>query len=243
MAIEVLADTAAVAIRAADLICAAVAARPRSSLGLPTGGTPVPLYEELNRRAADHTCDLSAAIGYAIDEFCTAEQTSAAPQPGTNAHFYRDHIRFRTRALHCPNPSAAEPDLHIRAYAEAIRRGGGLDLCVLGIGETGHIAFNEPGSARDSSARVIELTATSRKAHAGSFGGIERVPTHAMTLGIADIFESRAILVLATGARKQHIVHNALEGPITPEVPASWLRSHPNVAWLLDTAAVNGLTI
>ncbi len=239
MAIRVLPDAAAVAKYAADLICAAVAAKPRANLGLPTGGTPIPLYEELNLRAAGGACDPSAVLVYAIDEFCDARRTT----PGTNTQFYREHIRFRTRALYCPNPSATEPDLHIRAYAEAIRRGGSLDLCVLGIGQTGHIAFNEPGSARDSPARVIELTATSRQAHAASFGGIEGVPTHGMTLGIADLLESTTIIVLATGGHKADIIRSAIEGPIRPETPASWLQEHPSVTWLLDAAAAQALTI
>ena len=243
MAIEVLPDAAAVASRASDLICAAVEGKPRPSLGLPTGSTPIPLYGELNRRTAEGACDLSSSIVYAIDEFCAAHHQAPEPKPGTNTHFYREHIRFRTRALHCPNPAAAEPDLHIRAFAEAIRRGGGLDLCVLGIGETGHIAFNEPGSTKVSPARVIELEASSREAHAASFGGIERVPTHGMTLGVADLFASRAVIVLATGAHKAHIVRAALEGPVGADVPASWLREHADTTWLLDTTAAKGLAI
>ncbi len=129
------------------------------------------------------------------------------------------------------------PDAEIRSFADAIRRAGGLDLCVLGIGVNGHIAFNEPGSAVDSRARAVELEPASRAAHAASFGSLDRVPSTGMTLGVADLLESRRILVIAEGEKKASIVREAIRGPEGPEVPATWLRRHPDVTWLLDAAA------
>ena len=112
---------------------------------------------------------------------------------------------------------------------------------MLGIGVNGHIAFNEPGSERDSRARVVTLTPESRAAHADAFGSLDRVPARGMTLGIADILAARRILVLATGAGKAAIVERILEGPMTAAVPASWLQPHADVTWLLDAAAASRL--
>lgn len=238
MQIEVLADANAVGVRAADLLCDAVASKPTAILGLPTGATPMPMYAELNARAETHSIDFTRAFGYAIDEFCDATRTT----PGTNSAFYREYVRFAPRAMHCPNPGAAEPDIHIRAYADAIRRSGGFDLCVLGIGATGHIAFNEPGATRDSRSRVVELTPPSRQAHVATFGSLDAVPRRGVTLGVADLLDARVILVLATGANKADIARQAIEGPMTADIPASWLQAHPAVTWLLDDQAAASLS-
>jgi glucosamine-6-phosphate deaminase len=238
MDIEVLGDKTVVGSRAADLVCNAVAANPRAILGLPTGATPIPMYDELNRRSESGSCDFAAASVYAIDEFCDSGRTT----PGTNSAYYREHLRFKPRALHCPNPAAQEPDLHIRAFADAIHRAGGLDLCVLGIGTSGHIAFNEPGAARDSRARVVNLIEASRVAHGATFGTLDAVPARAMTLGIADLLAARSIIVLATGATKAAMVREAIEGTATADIPASWLQVHSDVRWLLDPAAASMLT-
>jgi glucosamine-6-phosphate deaminase len=233
MRIEVLADEAAVAARAADLLCEAVRAKPDALLGLPTGNTPIRAYDELARRVAAGIVDFSRASIYAIDEFAGATRTT----PGTNSAFYREHVRLGQRVLHCPNPSAQDPEEHIRAFADAIRRAGGIDVCVLGIGTNGHIAFNEPGAAVDSRSRVVELTPASRQAHAATFGSLDAVPMRGMTLGVAELLASRRIIVLATGVRKAAIVRRAIEDPPTADVPASWLQSHADVLWLLDAAA------
>lgn len=237
MRIEIVAGEEALAVRAADIIRDAARSKPAALLGLPTGNTPVRAYAELARRVAAGEADFSHATIYAVDEFAGATRAT----PGTNSLFYRQHLNIGQRALHCPNPSAHDADEHIRAFADAIRRAGGLDLCVLGIGINGHVAFNEPGSSRDSRARVVDLTSASREAHAAAFGSLDRVPERGMTLGIADLLEAQSILVLAAGVRKAVIVHRAIDGPETAAVPASWLQSHTDVTWLLDDAAAGEL--
>lgn len=234
MRIEVLPGPDDVAKRAADLICTAAAGR--AIIGLPTGRTPIDTYALIAPRVRAGTCDFSRATVYALDEFAAAPAFAA----GTNAAFYREHLAFAS-AFHCPDAAASDPAAHVSAYAEDLRRAGGMSLCVLGVGTNGHIAFNEPGSAVDSVARVVNLTQESRAAHADAFGGIDRVPLQAMTLGIADLLASREILVLATGAHKAAAVRTAIEGPPSTEVPASWLQQHPRVTWLLDAPAAAGL--
>ncbi len=233
MQIRVLDDAEAVGREAATIVCGAVRAKPAAALGLPTGATPLPMYRELGRRARDGSADFGEATGYAIDEFAGVPFYA----PGTNAEFFRAHADMGLRALTVPDSGAPDPDAEVRALATAVEAGGGFDLCVLGIGANGHIAFNEPGSEVDTSARVVELTATSRRAHAAGFGGLARVPALGMTLGVADLVASRRLLVLATGAEKAAIVASAIEGPMRAEVPASWLQSHGLVLWLLDRPA------
>jgi glucosamine-6-phosphate deaminase len=234
--VEVFPAPAGVAARAASIIAETATSVPRANLALPTGSTPLLTYGELRRRVAASEASFAAATVWAIDEFA-----GVAPEtPGTNSAFYRKYVHLGQRALHCPNPTAAHPDEHIAAFAAAMRKAHGLDLCVLGVGANGHIAFNEPGSGRDSRARVVALTEGSRQAHAEDFGSLEAVPARGMTLGVADLLESRAVVVLATGVAKAAIVARAIEGPQTAEVPASWLQS-VDALWLLDEAAASGL--
>jgi len=238
MRIAIEPDEDAVAVEAADVICDAVAADPGARIGLPTGRTPLAAYAELALREAAGTADFSGVTIYAIDEFADATRTT----PGTNSVFFREHLRLRVKALHCPDAGARYPDVHIRAFAEAIRFGGGLDLCVLGVGGNGHIAFNEPGTGRDAGARVVALTDASRAAHAETFGSLDRVPRRGMTLGVVDLLAARRVLALATGAHKADVVRAAIEDAPSAEVPASWLREHGDVTWLLDEAAAAKLS-
>ena len=233
MRVQIEPDELAVAARAADAICDVVRASPSTTLGLPTGATPVRTYAELERRVAAGDADLSRASAFAVDEFVAPVREA----PGTNAAFFARHLRIRFHELRCPDAAATDPDAEIRAFAGAIRHLGGLDLCVLGIGVNGHIAFNEPGAAADSRARSVALTAESRAAHAEAFGSLDRVPSTGMTLGIADLLESRRILLIAQGYAKSAIVRVAVQGPESADVPASWLRRHADVTWLLDAAA------
>jgi glucosamine-6-phosphate deaminase len=231
--VQVLAGPDAVAAEAAGIVCSF--SFPGASLGLPTGVTPIPMYAEIARRVATGECDLSGVTIWAIDEFCGVLPDTR----GTNAEFYRRHLTVPVRELYCPSSDAEDAAVHIQEYAAAVRATGGLDLVVLGIGQNGHIAFNEPGAEREAPARVVELAEASRQAHAAEFGSADRVPREGMTLGIADLLSARAVLVLATGAHKAMIVRAALEGPETPALPASWLRGHPRVLWIIDEAAAS----
>lgn len=237
MRIEIAADATTLAKRAASAICDVARAGAHPSIGLPTGDTPISTYEEIARRVEAGGCDLSRVTAWAVDEFAGVPRGT----PGTNDAFFLRHLAFPLGALHLPDAGAANAARDIAAFASRLRDAGGIDLCVLGIGTNGHIAFNEPGSAADSPARVVDLATESRNAHAAAFGSLDAVPTRGMTLGVADILASRAILVLASGAAKADIVRRAIEEPPSAAVPASWLQRHAGVTWLLDAAAASRL--
>jgi len=223
--------------QAAGMICGVARADPSARIGLPTGATPIPVYAEIERGTHGGGADFSHTVIYAVDEFVGVPPAT----PGANSEFFRRRFRVNVAAIHVPDSAAADPDAHILKYAEAIRRAGGLGLCVLGVGTNGHVAFNEPGSSKDSRARTVALDPSSRRAYASDFGSLDAVPARGMTLGVADLLEARALLVLAAGDHKAVIVRRALEEEMTAEVPASWLQDHPDATWLLDQAAASAL--
>jgi glucosamine-6-phosphate deaminase len=130
---------------------------------------------------------------------------------------------------------------HCAAYEDSIRAAGGIDFQLLGIGRTGHIGFNEPGSPRDSRTREIELDPITRQDAAPSFGGLDQVPTHAISMGCGTILEARKIALLAWGRGKAEIVKEALTGPISDRVSASFLQEHGDATFYLDAEAGSAL--
>ena len=150
------------------------------------------------------------------------------------------HVDLPRAAAHAPDATAADLHAECARYEGAIAAAGGLDLCLLGIGGNGHIAFNEPGSSFDSRTRVVALADDSRAAVAGAFGG-EAVPTRALTIGIATILAARRCVLLAYGAGKAGVIARAIQDPPTPALPASALQLHPDATIILDAAAASGL--
>ena len=227
--VRVLAQDAAelaVAREIADL----VRAEPACCLGLATGRTPVGIYAELARR---HRSGLSFAgvTTFNLDEFLGL----APDDPRSFRATMREHLfsRVDLQPERARFPDPADP----AAYDGEIERAGGIAFQLLGIGRNGHIAFNEPGAPAGSRTRAVELHPITRADAAPEFGSPDAVPTHAVTMGVATILAARRIRILAFGAKKAEIVQRALEGPVTPDVPASLLRRHPDVLWLLDEAA------
>lgn len=224
---------------AADLICDVIAQRSDAVLGLPSGTTPLGVYDELARRVQDGRADFSAVTVFAVDELHGLPPDHAA----TNARYFQKHLtdRIALHACHLMNSAANDPDAECVHFMRLIERAGGLDLVVLGIGVNGHIAFNEPGSAFDSRTRLVALDETTRAAYAALCGSVEAAPTHGLTLGIANLLAATEVLLLATGANKASIVAQAIEGPTTETLPASALQGHPELAVVLDRAAASKL--
>jgi glucosamine-6-phosphate deaminase len=159
------------------------------------------------------------------------------------AHLF-DHVDIPPANTHVPDGTAppAALDGQCRDYEEAIRAAGGIDFQVLGIGRTGHIGFNEPGSPRRSRTRMVTLDSLTRRDAAGDFGGEENTPRHAVTMGVRTILEARRIVLMAWGQHKAEIVRAAAEGPVTPQVTASFLQEHDQVNFVIDRAAAGALT-
>lgn len=237
----VLDDDAAVGRRAADLIAAAVVARPTAVLGLATGSSPLVAYQELARRVAVGGLDLGQVRAFALDEY-----VGLAPgHPQSYAEVIRRQVvePLRMDAARVAVPDGASPDPAAAAtrFETAIAEAGGVDLQILGIGSNGHLAFNEPGSAFDSRTRVTRLSATTRRDNRRFFDRLADVPTHSVTQGLGTILEARHLVLVAQGPRKAAAIARALDGPISTDCPASALRLHPRATVIVDRAAASGL--
>lgn len=233
-----------VAARIAGLIRERTAARRTAVLGLATGSTPVGVYRELIRLHREEGLSFRQVVTFNLDEYYPLD-------PGSLHSYHRfmwenlfSHIDIPRESVHIPqgNLPRADADAACRRYEEAIRDAGGIDLQLLGIGRTGHIGFNEPGSGLESRTRIVTLDLVTRKDAAADFFGEENVPREAVTMGVATILEAREILLLATGEHKAPIVHRAVEGEVDHEVAATFLQRHPDVTFYLDGAAAAGLT-
>ncbi len=241
MNVAILPTPEAACLRAADIVAALLAAKPEAVLALPAGNTPRPVYAELVRRHHESGLSFAAATAFSLDEYAgIAGDHRASFRRTLNDELYR-HVDLPRERAHTPNATAADLDVACERYEQAIAAAGGLDLCLLGIGGNGHVAFNEPGSPFDARTRVVDLADDTRAAVAAAFGD-EPVPTRALTIGVATILAARRCVLLAHGAAKAGVIARALEGPPTPALPASALQLHPDATIILDAAAAAALS-
>lgn len=239
--VTVAADAAHAAAIAADLLEDLIRAQPEAVLALPTGRTPLPLYDELAARYRAGRIDFSRVRTFNLDEWVGIPPGS----PGSYAAFMAEHlfsrVNLRPENCHIPDGMAADLDAECSRYDRLIREAGGIDLAVLGIGQNGHIGFNEPGTAFETRTHVARVTPETRQSNLWSFPNGD-VPTTAITVGIATILEARQVVLLVTGAEKAAILSRALTGGIDPGVPASALRLHPNARVIADVEAAARLS-
>ncbi len=213
-------------------------------LGLATGSTPIGVYRELIRLHREEGLDFSDVVTFNLDEYY--------PMRPDSIHSYNrymwenlfDHINMRPANVHIPRGDITREELaaETKGYEAAIRAEGGIDLQILGIGKTGHIGFNEPGSGIDSRTRPIALDTITRRDAAADFFGEDNVPTEAITMGVATIMEAREIALIATGEHKAAIIRRAVEGHPDPDVAATYLQHHQNATFYVDPAAAAELT-
>lgn len=225
---------------AAESVALTVSENPGATLLLPTGSTPRGMYRELVRLYREGRLSLSGATIFNLDEYLGIPRD----HPESYRRYMREHlydfVDANPAGTHIPDAEAPDPEEECLRYDTAIRGAGGADLCVLGIGRNGHIGFNEPGSPFSSRTRVVGLAESTRRANAVGFDA-EAAPERAITVGMRTIFESRRILLLASGAGKADAVAAAVEGEVSRGTPASMLREHPDVAFLLDREAASAL--
>ncbi len=227
----------------ADLIAAQIRRKADSVLGLATGGTPVQTYRRLIKMNRGGEVDFSGVTSFNLDEYIGLRGDHPQSFRAFMNEQLFDHINIDLARTFVPDGCAADVAAHCAKYESMIESAGGIDLQLLGLGHNGHIAFNEPGSPRDSRTRQVDLTPETIEKNARFFDSIDEVPCHAITMGIATILDARQIVLLATGAGKADAVAKMLEGPVDESHPASLLRNHDHVTVVLDQDAAGGLRL
>ena len=227
---------------AAQLIAAQVRAKPDSVLGLATGSSPLPIYAELARQVGAGELSLARCSAFLLDEYVGLPD--GHPE-GYRAFIERElvaHTDLDSANVYGLDGAATDVEAACAAYEKAIADAGGVDIQILGIGSNGHIAFNEPGSALESRTRRIELTERTRRDNSRFFDGdVDKVPTHAVTQGLATIMEARELVLVAMGEGKAEAVRELIHGEPHPEVPATALHYHPKATVVVDEAAADGV--
>jgi glucosamine-6-phosphate deaminase len=213
---------------------------PSSVLMLPTGITPLGMYRRLVEMHRSEGLSFANATFFNLDEYL-----GLTPDHRASYHVYmQEHfyglINADPARVFVPDGATPDPEAECERYEAAIREAGGIDVCVLGIGRNGHIGFNEPGAPFDSRTRVVELSESTRKINASDFEA-DRAPERAITVGMATIFDSKSVLLLASGTNKAGAVAATVEDDVSESMPASMLRNHPNAVLFLDEAAASDL--
>src|SRR5436190_6906660 len=225
----------------ARIVARELRANPHLVLGLATGATMERVYRHLVSLHKDHELDFSLCSTFNLDEYVGLFPSDRnSYRHYMENHLFR-HVNVDSRNTHLPNGLAQDLDAECRHYEALIQRFGGIDLQLLGIGKAGHIGFNEPLSALRSRTRVKALTPTTLKQNAAAFGGEEKVPRRAITMGVGTIIEARRCLLLATGESKAEVIAQAVEGPITSMVTASALQLHGRCTVVVDEEAAGRL--
>lgn len=226
---------------AAQIIARLIRDRPETVLGLATGSTPTPLYSELVRMHREEMLDFGKVTTFNLDEYVGLSRE----HPSSYNFFMRkelfQYLNIPAGSTHLPNGQAPDIEVECARYEAAIRKAGGIDLQVLGIGSEGHIGFNEKGSSLASRTRIKTLTERTRLDNARYFVGQDQVPVHVITMGVGTIMEARTVVLLAFGASKADAIAAAVEGPISSMNPASILQMHPQAKIIVDAAAASKL--
>jgi glucosamine-6-phosphate deaminase len=216
----------------------------KAVLGLATGATPIGVYEELVRMHREEGLSFKNVITFNLDEYYPMKPTASQSYVYFMKEHLFDHIDILPENINIPDGTLPKDEIHdyCLRYEQKISDAGGLDLQVLGIGRTGHIGFNEPGSAPNSGTRLVTLDDLTRRDASRDFGGKENVPTKAITMGIGTIFKAREIVLMAWSRKKAPIIKKAVEGSMSSDVPATFLQNSENVEFILDQDAASELT-
>lgn len=214
---------------AAEYIAAQVILKPDSVLGLATGSSPIGIYKYLVEKYRNGNLDFSETVSINLDEYVGLD--------GSHEQSYRyfmqdnlfDHVNFKPENTFVPNGCAADLAAECREYDARVRRFGGIDLQLLGIGFDGHIGFNEPDDHFTAETHVVDLLPSTIEANSRFFSSIDEVPKQAVTMGMGSIMTAKKVLLIANGKKKKEVLEKALNGKITPQLPASLLQLHRDV--------------
>lgn len=228
-------------IKAGTLIVEKVRSKPSITLGLATGSTPKGVYQFLIKDRLENGTCYNQVKTVNLDEYI------GLPHHDHNSyHYFMQHqlfnyVNLEPEHTHIPNGAASDLDKECLCYEQLIKELGGIDLQILGIGQNGHIGFNEPGTSFSSSTHIVTLAENTRQANSRFFNSLDEVPTHAITMGIKSILASKEIFLLASGEAKADALYKLLYGEISEEFPASILKLHPNVTIIADKEALKKL--
>jgi len=235
-------DYADMSRKAANIISAQVILSPDSVLGLATGSTPVGVYRQLIEWYKKGDIDFSKVRTVNLDEYCGISPTREQSYRYYMNHNFFNEVNIMPENTNLPNGLAADFDTECIRYDRLISDLGGIDLQLLGIGHNGHIGFNEPDQAYGKMTHRIELNQRTIEANARFFEDASRVPHYALTMGIKAIMQAKKILLVVFGEDKAEILYKAVNGPVTPSVPASIIQLHPDVTIVADNAALQKFT-
>ena len=213
-------------------------------LGLPTGSTPIGVYQHLIQMHQGGGLDFSNVVTFNLDEYFPMEPESLQSYHRFMRENFFDHVNIPERNVHIPHGDLPKEDVeaYCLSYEHEIEKAGGIDLMLLGIGRSGHIGFNEPGSSRASRTRLVVLDEITRKDAASDFFGEENVPQEAITMGVGTILGADEIILMATGEHKAPIIREAVEGELNKSVTATYLQEHGDTTFYIDRAAAGALT-
>lgn len=223
--------------KAASIFAAQITLKPDSVLGLATGSTPLGTYAQLIEWYNNGDLDFSQVKTVNLDEYVGLD--------GNNGQSYRyfmndklfNHINIDKANTHVPNGKAVDKQAECERYEKLIKDLGGIDIQLLGIGNNGHIGFNEPNEYFDKCTHEVQLTESTIQANARFFASMDDVPKTAISMGIQTIMQAKKIVLIANGPKKADIIYETCFGPITPAVPASVLQLHPDVTVIVDEEA------
>ncbi|RQM99477.1 glucosamine-6-phosphate deaminase [Staphylococcus warneri] len=215
---------------------------PDSKLGLATGGTMTDVYQSLVTLLKKNQIDVSQVTTFNLDEYVGLE-----PEHEQSYHFYMDDILFNQypyfnrQRIHIPNGDVVDFEQEARRYNQLIESEGPIDIQLLGIGENGHIGFNEPGTSLESETHVVDLTESTIKANSRYFNDESEVPKQAISMGLQSIIKAKRIILLAFGEKKKQAINDLLNQPVSKDIPSTILKTHPNVEIYVDDAAAPDL--
>ncbi|MDD5013790.1 MAG: glucosamine-6-phosphate deaminase [Atribacterota bacterium] len=210
-------------------------------LGLATGSTPNGMYKESIRLNQEGKVDFSEVITFNLDEYYGLSPEHPQSYNFSMWHILFRHINIKKENIHLLNGVTDSVDKECKQYEDSIQKSGGIDLQILGIGDNGHIGFNEPDISLNTRTHLVNLTAKTIRANSRFFNNIQEVPRQAITMGIGTIMRAKKIILLANGKRKARVVERTINGPITTKVPASVLQLHNDLTIIIDQEAASQL--
>ncbi|MDW7674629.1 MAG: glucosamine-6-phosphate deaminase [Bacillota bacterium] len=230
-------DYTSLSIEAAKIVADRVKQKPELVLGLATGSTPLGMYQELVRIYHAGQISFNRATTFNLDEYYPIDRENHQSYYSYMWSNFWSKVDLTEEQFNIPDGSTLDPLQAAKAYEQKIEALGGIDLQVLGIGENGHIGFNEPGASLSANTHLVKLSQETIKANSRFFQEVEEVPKQAITMGIGTIMKAKEIILLAAGQNKAEIIKETLTGTISTQVPASMLQAHPKVIVLLDRGA------